>query len=75
MKTVGYVRVSTRGMKGFLDLYMVHARSFTPDDNAFLRQLFEETMELGHAIYGNLFAHPWDEAKEDWSRRPQVAFE
>jgi hypothetical protein len=53
---------------------MVHARSFTPDDITFLRGIYEETMELGHAIYERLFAHPWDSAKQDWSRRPQVAF-
>lgn len=63
-----------RGMKEFLDLYMVHARSFTPDDIAFLRQLFQETIDLGHAIYGTLLGHPWDTANGGWSRRPQVAF-
>jgi hypothetical protein len=63
-----------RGMKGFLDLYMVHARSFTPADVDFLRQLFEKTIDLGHTIYGHLFAHPWDNTNNQWSQRPQVAF-
>ena len=43
-----------RGMKGFLDLYMVRARSFTDEDIAILKALFENTMELGRAIYGDL---------------------
>jgi Protein of unknown function DUF262 len=63
-----------RGMKEFLDLYMVHARSFTPEDVAFLKRLFDETMDLGHAIYGSLLARPWDVSSNEWSRRPQVAF-
>lgn len=63
-----------RGMKGFLNLYMVRARSFTEDDMTFLRNLFEETVALGHAIYGDLLAHPWDANKNAWSPRPQIAF-
>jgi hypothetical protein len=63
-----------RGMKEFLDLYMVYSRSFTAEDIEFLRTVFEETISLGKQIYGPLLAHPWDTAKNEWSRRPQVAF-
>ncbi len=63
-----------RGMKGFLDLYMVHSRSFLTDDITFLKQLFENTIALGHQIYGDILARPWDQGRNDWSSRPQVAF-
>jgi Protein of unknown function DUF262 len=63
-----------RGMKGFLDLYMVRARSFTEEDVQQLKALFEKTMEVGWAVYGDTFAHPWDVEKAAWSKRPQIAF-
>jgi hypothetical protein len=63
-----------RGMKGFLDLYMVRARTFTDEDIDYLGRLFDETIALGHDIYGDLLAHPWDTARNDWSPRAQIAF-
>ena len=33
-----------RGMKGFLDLYMVRARAFGPNDIDFLRTLFKRPL-------------------------------
>jgi len=63
-----------RGMKGFLDLYMVRARSFTEEDVQRLRSLFEKTVEVGWAVYGEHFAHPWDAGKGGWANRPQIAF-
>jgi len=63
-----------RGMKGFLDLYMVRARAFTDEDIGHLRALFEETLTLGAAIYKDLFARPWDTTKNGWAPRAQVAF-
>jgi hypothetical protein len=63
-----------RGMKGFLDLYMVRARTFTDRDVLWLKSLFDKTVELGWAIYGERFAHPWDSTSGTWSKRPQIAF-
>jgi hypothetical protein len=63
-----------RGMKGFLDLYMVRARSFTEDDITFLRDEFQRTIELGHASYGDLLFRPWDPRVQAWADKPQVAF-
>lgn len=63
-----------RGMKGFLDLYMVRARSFGDDDIAILHGLFVRTMELGHSIYGDLLFRPWDPKTEQWADKAQVAF-
>lgn len=62
------------GMKGFLDLYMVRARAFTEEDVQCLRSLFDKTVEIGWAIYGDTLAHPWDSAKTTWSNRPHIAF-
>ena len=63
-----------RGMKGFLDLYMVRARSFEDADIAVLRELFDKTMELGHTLYGGLLFKPWDPKTQQWADKPQVAF-
>jgi uncharacterized protein DUF262 len=69
-----HVEQYQRGMKGFLDLYMVRARTFTDEDVQLLRSLFEKTIEIGWAVYGDIFAHPWDAIKVAWSKRPQIAF-
>lgn len=63
-----------RGMKGFLDLYMLRARTFGEEDISYLRKLFDQTLELGWQIYGDLFAKPWDIERQAWAPRPQVAF-
>lgn len=63
-----------RGMKGFLDLYMIRARSFTQDDVQHLKSLFEQTIEVAWDVYGEELFHPWDSAKMTWSKRPQIAF-
>ena len=63
-----------RGMKGFLDLYMVRARSFTDIDIQFLQGLFNRTLEAGHAIYGDLLFKPWDVKAQRWADKAQVAF-
>lgn len=63
-----------RGMKGFLDMYMIHARTFTEEDIDFLKQLFEDTLALGNSIYGELFARPWDGTRAEWATKPRIAF-
>lgn len=63
-----------RGMKGFLDLYMVRARMFSDEDVDFLRSLFERTMEVGWTIYGDKFLRPWVPVENDWAARPHIAF-
>jgi hypothetical protein len=63
-----------RGMKGFLDLYMVRSRAFTDSDIEHLRSTFEQTLSAGWQIYGELLAHPWDATAGNWSNRAQVAF-
>jgi shikimate kinase len=63
-----------RGMKGFLDLYMLRARAFGDDDIPHLRALFEQTVTNAWDVYGDLCARPWDAPKNEWANRPQVAF-
>jgi hypothetical protein len=61
-----------RGMKGFLDLYMLRARSFSDEDIRFLKGLFVQTIDTAAAIYGNAVFRPWSGAA--WADKPQVAF-
>lgn len=63
-----------RGMKGFLDLYMVRSRSFSDDDINFLKSLFDRTMELAHSVFQEALFKPWEPKSRDWSDKPQVAF-
>ena len=63
-----------RGMKGFLDLYMVRARSFSDEDVVFLKALFQRTLALGYSLYGDDLFRPWDVKSHEWSEKPQVAF-
>jgi len=63
-----------QGMRGFLDLYMVRARSFTDEDIEFLRILFERTIAVAWEIYSDLFAKPWDPRKKEWTGRRWLAF-
>jgi hypothetical protein len=63
-----------RGMRGFLDLYMVRARAFGPEDIEFLRALFTQTIELGTDLYGDLVFRPWVPSSKEWADKPHVAF-
>jgi Protein of unknown function DUF262 len=65
-----------RGMKGFLDLYMVRARSFGQVDIDQLRVLFKETIKLSVDIYADLLFRPWlpEPGAGKWADKPQVAF-
>ncbi len=63
-----------RGMKGFLDLYMVRARSFTDDDIKILQSLFERTVSLGRQLFQEALFKPWDPRAAAWADKPQVAF-
>jgi hypothetical protein len=63
-----------RGMKGFLDLYMVRARSFTDEDMRVLQALFERTVKLGRELYRDSLFKPWDPRDQVWADKPQVAF-
>ncbi len=63
-----------RGMKGFLDLYMVRSRSFNETDIEFLRSTFRRTISLVNQIYGDFAFRPWKESERTWADKAQVAF-
>jgi len=63
-----------RGMQGFLDLYMVRSRRFTPEDLSHLGTLFTETIELASAIYRDAIFRPWNVKEGKWASSPQRAF-
>ena len=63
-----------RGMKGFLDLYMVRSRSFSDEDINFLKSLFDRTIELAHAVFQETLFKPWEPKSREWSDKSQVAF-
>jgi hypothetical protein len=64
----------TRGMHGFLDLYMNRARSFTKEDILLLRAIFQETIRLARSIYNGLVFCPFDTDSQKWATRPHKAF-
>ncbi|WP_208450095.1 DUF262 domain-containing protein [Burkholderia ambifaria] len=63
-----------RGMKSFLDLYMIKAREFTAEDLRFLRDLYLETLKTAHDIFGQYLFVPFDSKKEKWGSRPQKSY-
>lgn len=63
----------TRGMQGFLDLYMSRAQSFSEMDLDFLDKLFISTLETAHEVFGDLLFRPFDEKKRKWESRPSAA--
>lgn len=63
-----------RGMAGFLDLYMVRSKRFTPDDIKVLHDIFHQTIDLAYAIYGKEMFHPWDKIKNALADEPYVAY-
>ena len=56
------------GIQGFLDLYMIRSKDFDNNDLAFLKGLFQATLECASAIYGqNIFRLP---KGDDWEDKP-----
>jgi hypothetical protein len=69
-----HVEHFTRGMQGFLDLYMSRARAFHREDISSLRDLFLETMSLVTEIYGDKAFRPFNTNKAEWDNTPSKAF-
>lgn len=64
-------------LEKFLDNYMMKSTSFTPSDITFLRQLFQETIELASAIYGEHLFRPYMLQKNQqwgWAHEPYKAY-
>jgi Protein of unknown function DUF262 len=64
----------TRGMQGFLDLYMSRARNFTEADVAQLRALFTKTIRLALDVYGDIVFKPYNKTENGWAESPHKAF-
>jgi hypothetical protein len=69
-----HVENYTRGMHGFLDLYMHRARLFSENDIELLRNLYLQTIHLARELYGDLVFKPFNVDKNEWDTRPQKAF-
>jgi len=63
-----------KGMRGFLDLYMIKSLTFSMDDIIFLRNLFESTITLAYNLYGNYLFRPFNPNKGIWENRPHKTF-
>lgn len=64
----------TRGMKGFLDLYMLRAKAFTTEDLQILEKLFVETLDLTDRVYGDKLFRPFLPKEDAWGKNPQKAY-
>lgn len=64
----------TRGMRGFLDLYMERARRFTGDDVDALGDLYRATIRLAIDVFGDYVFRPYMVRQATWGDRPQKAY-
>ncbi len=63
-----------KGLKEFLDLYMMKSLQFSVTDILELKAIFEKTIALADRIYGiNLFK-PFDSKSQSWSKRRYKAY-
>jgi hypothetical protein len=63
-----------RGMQGFLDLYMMKAIHFKPEDVDQLRQQFLSVLNAAIMIYGDNAFRPFNVDTNNWEQRPHKAF-
>ncbi|OBQ13181.1 DUF262 domain-containing protein [Anabaena sp. AL09] len=64
----------SRGMQGFLDLYMMKSLSFSDEDIEFLKNIFLQTINLAHQIYGEKLFKPFDSQSDTWTNEPRKAY-
>ncbi|MEG3146339.1 DUF262 domain-containing protein [Sphingomonas sp. RT2P30] len=63
----------TRGMQGFLDIYMMRAASFSEETISALKVEFNDAISLASEIYGEHVFSQFDVQSGHWSDRPQKA--
>ncbi|MBS9389647.1 MAG: DUF262 domain-containing protein [Dolichospermum sp. WA123] len=61
-------------MEGFLDLYMMKSLSFSDQDIEFLKNIFLQTINLAHQIYGELLFKPFDPQSDTWTNEARKAY-
>lgn len=64
----------SRGMQGFLDLYMMKSLSFSDQDIEFLKDIFLQTINLAHQIYGEKLFKPFDPQSDTWTNEARKAY-
>lgn len=68
----------TRGMRGFLDLYMAKTKSFTAEDLDALGKIYEATVDLATEVFGESLFRPYIRKKDkrdyELGPRPLKAF-
>ncbi|WP_413172525.1 DUF262 domain-containing protein [Anabaena azotica] len=64
----------SRGMEGFLDLYMMKSLSFSDEDIEFLKNIFIQTINLAHQIYRENLFKPFDPQSDTWKDRSYKAY-
>lgn len=64
----------SRGMKDFLDLYMRKSLHFSQEDVYFLKQIFQETINLASLVYGDHLFKPFDPQSENWTHKSYKAY-
>ncbi|GCL38715.1 protein of unknown function DUF262 [Sphaerospermopsis reniformis] len=64
----------SRGMEGFLDLYMMKSLSFSEQDIEFLKDIFLQTINLAHQIYGDNLFKPFDPQSDTWINEARKAY-
>ncbi|MGO4813378.1 DUF262 domain-containing protein [Cupriavidus sp. 2MCAB6] len=63
-----------RGMKSFLDLYMIKAREFSSEDLNFLNDLYLGTLAVAREIFGDHLFAPYDPKRMKWGAKPQKSY-
>jgi hypothetical protein len=64
----------TRGMHGFLDLYMNRAKKFSKSDIEYLHELFIKTITLARKIYGDFVFKVYSPKENEWAAKSHKAF-
>lgn len=63
-----------RGMQGFLDLYMMKAAKFPPQDIEKLKDIFLQTLNTAIGIYGDKVFRVYHPETGEWDAKPHKAF-
>lgn len=64
----------SKGMRGFLDLYMQRARYLEAAALQEQSALYKRTIELALGLFGELIFRPYQSEKATWGNQPQKAF-
>lgn len=69
-----HVQHYAKGMRPFLDLYMLRMAQSSKSDIETLTHIFNETVDLAYEIYGTATFKPYDPHKKEWAKTPSKAF-